>query len=138
MIYSIKPICDVVVFRAGKVAMVDFVKGPDAQTGWYLPNDLLHEIETPDTAATRIVAETFGLGCRDLNLVEVESFSGRDASWHLAFHYACQLDEGPVQRGEGIASVEWFDPAEMPEPQTVAHHGWYLSVAQSVITKYAA
>ncbi len=138
MIYSIKPICDVVVFKAGKIAMVDFVAGPDAQSGWYLPNDLLAELESPDEAAARIVQETFGQSCSDLRLVEVESFSGRDKSWHLAFHYACKIDEDVATMPEGVAAIEWFDPAEMPEPQQVAHHGWYLSVAKSVSTKYAA
>lgn len=138
MASNIKPICDVVVFREGRVAMIDYIRGPDEQVGWYLPNDILNDLEHPDDAAQRIVKDNLGQDCIELGLVDIDSFSGRDGSWHLAFHYACKVKDDVSALPEGISSLKWFDPEQLPARETVAHHGWYLSVLQSVLTKYAA
>ncbi len=133
MTYDIKPICDVVVFSNNHLAMVDYNIGPDNQTGWYLPNDLLENCEDPLDAARRIVKNHFSAECKFLRLAYTESFTGNDGTWHLAFHYACHIDNRELANNEFIKKVSWFDKDKLPNSDQVAHHGWYKIIAQRIV-----
>ena len=61
----------------------------------------------------------------------VESFTGRDGSWHLPIHFWLSLAEIPaIQCGQNVEMAEWFDLMALPERGEVAHHGWALDIIE--------
>jgi hypothetical protein len=62
-------------------------------------------------------------------LVDLESFTGRDGSWHLALHFKGTVPQDTALiPGAGVASARWFPLDDLPDRSAVAHHGWYLHV----------
>lgn len=124
-------ICDVAVVADDRVALVryaDMAKYDD-QPGWFLPDDVLHELEHPTRGAQRIVREQLGLDLQEVELDHIESFRGNDGTWHLTFHHLTRLPGIPaIEPSSEVAKVEWFPLAELPPRRDVAHHGWALSV----------
>src|SRR4051812_30629724 len=122
-----------VVSAAGDVLLVRYAGIPDHQRGWFMPHDLLEELEHPHDAAARALREQLGIESADLPLKDVESFRGRDGTWHLAFHFLAELSTKVEPRvSEAIAEARWFGRGEVPGRDEVAHHGWALDVLESV------
>lgn len=73
--------------------------------------------------------EQLGLELKDVELEHIESFTGNDGSWHMAFHHLARLPSIPAtEPGPDVAQVEWFPLDQLPPRDDVAHHGWALSV----------
>jgi len=141
-----KLVADVALVHEGRVLLVRYadVNRYDHQRGWFLPDDLMQHLEHPEAAAARILAEQLDLEGVALRLGSVESFRGRDRTWHLAFHHVAEL---PPELTPGpspdLAAAEWFPLDALPERGEVAHHGWALDVladlrARAVLPEAAA
>ena len=127
--HNCKLISDVTVISSGKVLLVKYKDGNkyDHQDGWFLPDDLLKYSEDPHESSLRILNEQLGLIDADVILAFVESFSGKDSSWHIVFHYKINLYEGAeIRPSEEIREYEWFEFSALPERKEVAHNGWAL------------
>ena len=132
--HAVKLIVDVVVVAGGRVLMVEPAGGQDGETGWLLPDDLMHELEHPDHAAHRILADGLGLDGVDVEMSHMESFSGGDGTWHLVFHYAARFDDEPdLVLSDRLSTAEWFAAESLPERDEVAHGGWPLGVIRKVL-----
>ncbi|MEX1143616.1 MAG: NUDIX domain-containing protein [Anaerolineales bacterium] len=128
-------IADVALLHERKVLLVKYqdVEEFDGQTGWFLPDAAIRYLEHPEKAATRLLREQLGLEPIPLELDHIESFRGRDGSWHLAFHYRSALKKAPtLAASKVIAAQEWFSLDQLPSKDSVAHHGWALSVLQNM------
>jgi len=126
---QIKLIVDVTVLSGGSTALLKYATGPDEQAGWFIPNDQLVEPEDPYDAAQRLLRDQIGLEEAEIRLVDVESFTGRDKSWHLALHFAARVAPGTaLAPGDGVAELRWFPTDALPPPTDIAHHGWYRGV----------
>jgi ADP-ribose pyrophosphatase YjhB (NUDIX family) len=137
MTHPIKLIADTAVIAEGKVLMLRYAdpETHDNEAGWFLPDDLAQYLEHPEKAAARILAEQTGISGAKLELSHVESFSGGDGSWHLAFHYKAELPAVPViSSGDGIEEARWFSLDELPESGEVAHHGWALGTIRRIMS----
>jgi ADP-ribose pyrophosphatase YjhB (NUDIX family) len=93
MTHPIKPIATATVVARQHVVLVKYNTMPDHQRGWFLPHDLLNLLEHPTDAAVRALREQLGieLGAAALALKDVESFKGRDGTWHMSFHHVAFL-----------------------------------------------
>ncbi|MFQ5933909.1 MAG: NUDIX hydrolase, partial [Dehalococcoidia bacterium] len=124
-----KLVADAAVFADGKVLLVKYtdINKYDHQRGWFLPDDLMNNLEHPERAAKRILKEQVGLSLSEINLSHIESFKGNDGTWHLTFHYRVDLDETPdLAPSSDVAKAEWFSLDNLPDQSDVAHHGWAL------------
>ena len=75
-------ICDVAVLAEGSVLMVKYedLAKYDGEAGWFLPDDVLRELEHPTRAAARILKEQLGLEVDDEpRLGLIESLRGNNA-----------------------------------------------------------
>lgn len=137
----VKLVADVAVVAAGQVLWLRYsdVNKYDHQRGWFLPDDYLSELEHPDSAARRILAEQLGWAAENfptqaLQLGFIESFRGGDRSWHMVFHYRLQLDSAPVLHlDSNVAEAQWFGLEALPDAGEVAHHGWGLDVLEQLL-----
>ncbi len=139
--HNVKLIADVILTARGRVLMVRYrdSASQDGESGWFLPDDLMRELEHPEDAARRILDDQLGLADPGLALSHVESFRGKDRSWHLAFHYLANLGEEPaLSPAARLSSAEWFPRDTLPDPADVAHHGWGLDVIQTAFDRAAA
>jgi ADP-ribose pyrophosphatase YjhB (NUDIX family) len=130
-----KLIADVAVFAGERVLLVRYLDPNkyDHQPGWFLPDDLIAHLEHPDVAARRILSEQIGLTEVSPRLNHVESFPGRDRTWHLVFHYRADVPEVPVgSRSSDVAAHDWFLLDALPERSEVAHHGWALDILRAL------
>jgi ADP-ribose pyrophosphatase YjhB (NUDIX family) len=128
-------ICDVAVVADDRVLLVKYadMSKYDDQPGWFLPDDVLRELEHPTRAAQRIAKEQLGLDLRDVELEHVESFRGNDGGWHLSFHHLARLPATPpIEPSSDLAMAEWFPVNQLPARDQVAHHGWALSVLKKM------
>jgi ADP-ribose pyrophosphatase YjhB (NUDIX family) len=128
-------ICDVAIVADDRVLMVKYANLAkyDDQPGWFLPDDLLHDVEHPTRAAQRIAKEQIGLELDDVGLEHVESFRGDDGTWHLSFHHLARFPATPaLAPSSEVASVEWFPLDDLPRRDEVAHHGWALTVLKKM------
>lgn len=124
-----KLVADVAVLDDGGVWLVRYrdANRYDHQAGWFLPDDLIHHAEDPADAASRILREQLGLTGTAPRLDHVESFTGRDRSWHLVFHYALVLDRAPAAEPSiDVAEARRFRLDALPPRGEVAHGGWAL------------
>jgi ADP-ribose pyrophosphatase YjhB (NUDIX family) len=113
------------------VAYVHFDHGPDSESGWFLPNDLLHDKEGPYAAARRIAKEQTGLNVQDVQLFDVDSFTGNDDTWHIALHFRASVpDSNAAKVGTGVSRIEWRPMEALPRDEEVAHKGWYNGIAK--------
>ena len=132
--HAVKLIVDVVVVAADRVLMVEPAGGQDGETGWFLPDDLMNELEHPEHAAHRILADDLGLEGVDVTLSHMESFTGGDGTWHLIFHYTAHFDDEPdLVLSERMPTAEWFAAESLPGRDEVAHGGWPLGVIRKVL-----
>ena len=113
--------------------LVKYKVGPDDQQGWFLPNDDLHHLEHPEQAAKRILKEQVGIADATLKLVEIESFVGKNQTWHLIFDYLAFPKTMKVSQRGAIAEAKWFEIEKLPPTEEFAHHGW----GRTVLVKHA-
>ncbi|HVM80435.1 MAG TPA: NUDIX hydrolase [Stellaceae bacterium] len=127
---NVKLIATLSLLSPDKVAYVTFLTAPDAQAGWFLPNDLLRNGENPYAAAKRIAHAQLGVEPKEVQLVDVDSFTGNDGTWHIAFHFRAEAkDPKAVKGGAEIARLEWMPLGALPEKLKVAHGGWFNGIA---------
>lgn len=130
-----KIIADIALFSEGSVLLVQYKDKNkyDHQSGWFLPDDLLQDFEHPEDAAVRILHEQLKISNVNPKLDHIESFKGRDSSWHLVFHFKAEVIEVPdIIELEDIKNFDWFDLTELPEKKEVAHHGWALNTLKII------
>jgi len=135
---AIKLVADAALLFKNKVLLVKYTDTNkyDHQKGWFLPDDLLQFNEHPDDGIHRITIEQIGIDVPGLKLDHIESFTGKDGSWHLIFHYAANLDSLPeVKTDSNISSCTWFDVENLPEDKAIAHHGWAKYTIEAILAK---
>jgi ADP-ribose pyrophosphatase YjhB (NUDIX family) len=128
-------ICDLAVVAQGTVLMVKYsdMAKYDGEAGWFLPDDVLHDLEHPTRAAQRIAREQLGLDLTGVELGHIESFRGDDGTWHMSFHHLARVASTPATvPGRDVAAMEWFPLDHLPPRDEVAHHGWALSVLKKM------
>ena len=133
-----KLIADVAVVAEDQVLMVRYSDGNryDHQTGWFLPDDLLNHLENPEDAARRLLLEQVGVDAGAVFLSHVESFQGKDGTWHLAFHFVIQMEKLPdITMSKDIDSFEWFYLDQLPLRGDVAHRGWALDTIREILRR---
>lgn len=136
--HNCKLITDITILSGGKTLLVKYKDGNkyDHQTGWFLPDDMLLNLEDPDNSAKRILSEQLGISNCEVKISFVESFQGNDKSWHIVFHYKTDLENTAEIKPSGdIESCEWFDLSNLPDKKEVAHHGWALYTLQETSGK---
>ena len=134
----VKLIADVCLVAGDKVLLVKYGEGSghDGQNGWFLPDDLLADFEPPEDAAVRCLLKQTGVETSAPFLSHVESFRGRDKTWHLAFHYVVQLPKAPaIKAGPGVVETGWFDLTKLPPKGDVAHGGWALMTIREILQR---
>lgn len=130
---SIKLIVDVAVLHDGRVLLVRYAEPEryDQQRGWFLPDDLLHDLESPEAGAARVLAAQPGVADTSVRLGTVESFRGRDGTWHLAFHDRADVASDTLTPTSALLESRWFALDALPPRAECAHHGWALDVLRS-------
>ena len=127
---NVKLIATLSLLASDKVAYVTFRAAPDAEPGWFLPNDLLLGRENPYAAAERIAREQLGVEPKKVHLVDIDSFTGNDGTWHIAFHFRAEVEDAKtVKGGASITRLEWMPLGALPEKSKVAHGGWFNGIA---------
>src|SRR5438477_1729231 len=102
---NIKLIADIAILSEDTFLLVRYKDNNkyDLQSGWFLPDDSIHEFEHPDKAASRILNEQLAIKEKNVKLDHIESFKGKDKSWHLVFHYKLTVDnEIQIKTDENI------------------------------------
>ncbi len=133
--YQVHLISTAAVIADGQVILVKYKDMPDQQGGWFIPNDMLKELEHPADAVKRIVREQVGFEIESPVLKDIESFRGRDKTWHLSFHHLCKLPRKfDLKSSSDLAAAQWFALDKLPLRSEFAHHGWSLD-AISKVTK---
>lgn len=130
-----KLIADVALFTGNEVLLLKYKDENkyDHQAGWFLPDDLLSEFEHPDEAADRILLEQLNLSNINPALDHIESFKGKDSSWHLVFHYKAEINNYlDIVKSDEISELDWFDLSELPAKKEVAHNGWALFTIKAI------
>jgi len=127
-----KLVADIALFSGRKVLFVKYrdVGRYDGQRGWFLPDDLMANLEHPEDAAKRIAREQTGVGLEDVRLSHIESFG--NGAWHLIFHYRANVPTSSIKPGPNVAATEWFDWTKLPPRSDVAHEGWAIDVLKSM------
>src|SRR3989442_362421 len=128
-------ISDLAVVAGDRVLMVKYADTAkyDGEAGWFLPDDVLRDLEHPTRAAQRIAKEQLGLQLENIDLEHIESFRGDDGTWHMSFHHLARLAADPaVEPSTDVAAVEWFALDQLPARDQVAHHGWALSTLKKM------
>lgn len=134
MTHQVKLISTAVVLADAHVVLVKFKDMPDQQRGWFLPHDLLTDLEHPTDGAKRALREQVGIMPESIRLIDVESFRGRDKTWHMSFHHRCDLARRvQLTPSSQLAAAEWFALAKLPALEEVAHHGWALETIRKII-----
>lgn len=136
MTHAVKLIVDVAPLSPMGVLLVQYTDTNryDHQDGWFLPDDLMMQGEHPEDAAVRIAEDQLGLVETAMNLSHIESFTGQDGSWHIAFHYVCYVDpEASPQLADDIAQAAWFPMTALPTKNEVAHGGWALATLEEIL-----
>lgn len=131
-------VADVALMAEGKVLLVRYkdVSKYDNQRGWFLPDDFLNHLESPDDAAKRILKEQIDLSAPKVRLSHVESFG--DGIWHLIFHYKATMEKIPdVSGSQNVQAMEWFALNKLPNRAEVAHHGWAIDVLDDILREQA-
>jgi ADP-ribose pyrophosphatase YjhB (NUDIX family) len=104
-------------------------------TGWYLPDVLLKDLEHPDEGAKRVSTDQLGVKGLNISLSHIESFKA-DGIWHLAFHYKAELEPlAKVDSVHEIAEIRWFPLSQLPERNAVGLNGWALATIKQILEK---
>jgi ADP-ribose pyrophosphatase YjhB (NUDIX family) len=136
MTHNVKLISTATVVNGDEVLFVRYSEMPDHQRGWFMPHDLLRELEHPQDAARRALREQLGIEPPALPLKHIESFRGRDKTWHLSFHFLATLPAKVQPRASSaIAAAQWFGRGQLPPRAEVSHHGWALDVLEKVTAR---
>jgi ADP-ribose pyrophosphatase YjhB (NUDIX family) len=132
---QVKLIVDVTLLAEERIALLKYAAAPDEQgQGWFLPNTQLTEPEDPYEAAQRVVKAQTGVGIDRPILFDLDSFIGRDGTWHLAAHFRSEVPpQTRLTSGEGVAELRWFSTGDLPDASTVAHRGWYLGIIKRAL-----
>ena len=136
MTHPIKPIATATVVAQQHVILVKYNGMPDHQRGWFLPHDLLNLLEHPTGAAARALREQLGIELTSpaLALKDVESFKGRDGTWHMSFHHVARLPARvELNPSADISAARWFALDGLPKREEVSHHGWALDTIANVM-----
>jgi ADP-ribose pyrophosphatase YjhB (NUDIX family) len=129
MTHQVKLITTATVIAGDDVLFVKYADMPDHQRGWFMPHDLLEPLEHPHDGARRALRDQLGIEIDSMPLKQIESFRGRDGTWHMSFHHLLELPERrDVRTSAAIASARWFKRSELPSRDEVAHHGWAVDV----------
>jgi len=77
------------------------------------------------------ILEQIGLELPEVRLGHIESFG--NGAWHLIFHFRADVKKAHAVPITGnVAAAEWFDLKNLPDPATVAHHGWAVDVLRAL------
>jgi len=126
-------VADVALFAGDRVLLVKYkdVSRYDGQRGWFLPDDFLQFGEHPEAAGKRIAKEQTELDLPEVRLGHIESFG--NGAWHLIFHFRADVKKAHAVPITGnVAAAEWFGLKKLPDPASVAHHGWALDVLRAL------
>ena len=129
-----KLVADVTVVAERAAVMVKYGQRDkyDGETGWFVPDDFLHQLEHPTDAARRILRDQLGIGTADVRLNHVESFEG-NGFWHLVFHYRADVPAATLLAlGPEVIAGEWFTLDDLPPASEVGHEGWGLDTIREV------
>ncbi|CAN5475874.1 hypothetical protein BH09PLA1_BH09PLA1_10920 [soil metagenome] len=111
--------------------LVKYRDMPDHQSGWFVPHVMLNEKEHPGDAAKRTLFDQFGLADAKPKFSHFESFTGRDGSWHLIFHFKAQFrDRELPAKSNTLAAAQWFGRNQLPPTDEISHHGWAADIVQ--------
>ena len=93
--HSIKLVTDVTLLKDNKVLLVKYSDTNiyDHQKGWFIPDDLVQDLEDPDESAKRILKEQLDIEGLNPKVAFVESFIGNDKTWHIFFHYKVEIED---------------------------------------------
>ena len=133
--HNCKLISDITILSGNKTLLVKYKDGNkyDHQTGWFIPDDQLLNLEDPDDSAKRILKEQLSITNCEVKISFIESFQGNDRSWHIIFHYRTDLNSAAeIKPSVEIETYEWFDLNELPDKKDVAHHGWALYTLKEI------
>ena len=134
MTHECKLIATATVIAGDEVLLVKYAQMPDHQRGWFMPHDLLERLEHPRDAAARALRQQLGVEVASLPLRQIESFRGRDGTWHMSFHYLARLSGKPELRtSDDLAAAQWFRRDALPPRDEVSHHGWALDVMEHAL-----
>jgi ADP-ribose pyrophosphatase len=106
-----------VVFREGKVLLVQRVKDPQKET-WAIPGGSVNLGETLQEAAEREIKEETGLIIRAKKPVHTFDLIERDETGAIRFHYVIvDLDadyiSGRLRPADDALDAGWFSPEEL-------------------------
>ena len=134
MTHPIKPITTATVIAEDQVILVKYRAMPDHQRGWFLPHDLLNLLEHPTEGAQRALCEQLGIDRVPLRLKTVESFKGRDGTWHMSFHHLAKLPrKAELAASSDLQEARWVPLNALPPAEEVSHHGWALETIATVL-----
>jgi ADP-ribose pyrophosphatase YjhB (NUDIX family) len=136
MTHEVKLIATATLLAGGThVLLVKYNDMPDQQRGWFLPHDLLGKLEHPADAVARALREQLALEAPALRLGHVESFKGRDGTWHMPLHFLAEFAERPqIKPSAALAAADWFALDKLPPRSEVGHHGWAIDTIAAVRT----
>ena len=123
--YPIKnPTVDVAVERDGQVLLAH--KDEDGEGQWRFIGGHIDGTESAKTAARREVSEEAGLECHSLEYVTSVNipdwrYAGTGDGIFTTF-FAARYGHGPVQAGDDVQALEWFDIKRLTEQRIVPEH----------------
>jgi ADP-ribose pyrophosphatase YjhB (NUDIX family) len=118
-------------YSGDDVLLVKYRDMPDHQSGWFVPHVMLNEKEHPEDAAKRALTDQFGMRDPKLQFSHFESFTGRDGSWHLIFHFKSKQQGRELPKAsDDLAPAEWFARTKLPPTKEISHHGWAADIVE--------
>ena len=122
-------------YSGDDVLLVKYRDMPDHQSGWFVPHVMLNEKEHPESAAKRTLADQFGIADAAMMFSHFESFTGRDGTWHLIFHFKSQQNARELpKRSSELAAAEWFAKDKLPPTSEISHHGWAADIVEACLS----
>lgn len=110
---------DTVVYKNGKILMIKRATNPD--NGKYaLPGGYLDKGESAESAAAREVREETGLEVEIVKLIGIRSDPTRYRQI-VEIGFVGKVIGGQETVGDGVATIEWFDPMHLPEEISMDH-----------------
>jgi ADP-ribose pyrophosphatase YjhB (NUDIX family) len=84
----------------------------------------------------RALRDQLGLSIDSMILKEIESFKGRDGTWHMSFHHLVELPQRvELKPSNDLVEARWFALDQLPPRDEVAHHGWALDTIEAVMAE---
>lgn len=98
-----------VIVESGKVLLVKGSRGFN-KGRWTLPGGFVGYGESPETAVVREVQEEVGVPSKVLQLLDIESFIGKESDfhWHMCFYELALLSHDFSPPPDEIEAVQWF------------------------------